>query len=231
MAIAFVGFGETTAVSSNTLTVTVDCGAGADFIAVGALHYAGNAITSITIGGTECISNVVRAPATNTGVFYRVGSFSGNVSCVFTWAGSASSMGGGVSYSGVDQTTPFDGLQTNDTNDSTTELVTVTSAAGNVALFGMLAAEDPNTDLTPTPAGSSSPTARQDLFSSRQCIAFADDPGAASVEGGFTVSRQPEYGFNVYGINLIAAGGGGGSGGPLVGGSLVRGGLAGRLVG
>jgi hypothetical protein len=211
MAIAYVGQGETTAVSSTTVTVTVDCGAGADFIAVGACHYAANAITAMTIGGVDCLSQTLFAPSINNRIFYDVGSFSGNVDCVFTWAGTASCMGGGVSYSGVDQTTPFDGSQTNSTNDALTELVTVTSATGNAVLLGLLWSEDPNTSITITAAGSGSPTLRQELYSSRQAVAFADASGAASVEGGFTVTRQPEYTFDVVGVNLIAATGGGGS--------------------
>ena len=69
MAIAFVAGASTDGGASNigSITVTVATGAGADFIAFGAIQYAANTITAVTINGVDVSANVIQADFATAG--------------------------------------------------------------------------------------------------------------------------------------------------------------------
>lgn len=208
MAIAFVDYSETDggASSVGSLTVTVNTGAGANLIVFGAAQYTSNTITGCTIGGTN--ATLLQQDQTSAAFYYLVGSFSGDVSCVMTFsAATGVAIGAAVAYSGDFASNPFENFTENLTNESLQELVTVTSETDALAVFGVAFSSDANRTLTI--GGSSSPTQRGAITIRRMGVGFGDDPGAASVEGGWSVDVLPDYWRNTWGVSLVESGGGG----------------------
>jgi hypothetical protein len=109
-----------------------------------------------------------------------------------------------ASYTGVDQTTPYDGLATSSTLTATPS-VTVTSATGNQVLGGVIGADDGGT-LSFTPGADQTERVDHPGANPAACT-IADEAGAASVTHSYTLSSSPAWDCNIFGVNLRAAGG------------------------
>jgi len=205
-----VGTPGQTSGSGSSASVAVDVGSGAEraifafncrenFATLDSFTYNSVALTDITTtSGTPYVT-----------ARYAVNPASGSHTLASDWSGSGSCSFGmaGVPFSGVDQTTAYDGLQTDTTLSSSQLSVTVTSATGNYVLNGaiMVGFGPPNTI---TPDGSQTAAADWDVMGGNNSAGgVAYEAGASSVTLTWTGSSSPSGGRQV-GFNVRASGGG-----------------------
>lgn len=118
-------------------------------------------------------------------------------------------------YTGVDQTTPFDGFTTNVGTDASAPMestLTVTSASGDHAVvFHSVLGTGAMTSAAPTGY-----TERLDNVNGTLGATAGDEPGAASVATTATWTPNNNINFNCHGMNLNVAAGAASPTGPLL---------------
>lgn len=189
---------------------TVDLGAGSDRFATVAAGYRGTAPefttcsyngTSFTAFGAEVTGGTqgegrafhLKNPATGSNTLRLNNGTGTNLTAVFLVS----------CYSGVDQTTPFDGYATNG-GSGTPATLTVTSAAGDVPYFFAGGFPSSYTSSAPT-----NYTERGDAGNGASFGTGGEGTGAASVNFSAALTASSIFGWVTMGWNMNAAGGGG----------------------
>jgi hypothetical protein len=236
MAIAFdaVSSGETT---GSTLTVSHTC-TGTDmalFVWVANFRIAGNAaVLTATYNGSAMTSiGTVQRGAVNNSRLTLFGikapTTGANDIAVTETTANDEIVLVAASYTGVDQTTPWDGVQTHDQEaDPPNVTTTVSSAVGDLVAGGI-----DFFDSTPTVGAGQTERVYNNNTNAFESMAISDEPGAASVTHTYAITGTNSARMISVNINA-AAGGGGDPESNLIGGKLLDGGLligGGNLLG
>lgn len=213
-----VGTPGQTSGSGSSASVAVDVGSGSEraifafncrenFATLDSFTYNSVALTDITTTtGTPYVT-----------ARYSVNPASGSHTLASDWSGSGSCCFGmcGVPFAGVDQTTAFDGLQTDATLSASALSIAVTSATGNYVLNGaiMVGYSGPQNI---TPDASQTAAADWDTMGGNNTAGgVAYEAGAASVTLTWTGATGPAGGRQA-GFNVRASGGAAATWGPLL---------------
>jgi hypothetical protein len=161
--------------------------------------YNGVAMTSI--------SQFSRAANTNTrfGCFGLVAPATGANNIVVTSTSTDELDLVAISYTGVDQTTAWEGVQTHDTEADPPNLTTtVTSAVGDLVIGGI-----DFFNVAATVGAGQTERVYQEGAGTTQNLAAADETGAASVTFTYLVAGTDSARMIAFNINAAAGGGGG----------------------
>jgi hypothetical protein len=189
-------FSHTTSGADRLLLVGVTC----VNATISSVTYNGVGMTAVESGGASIRLYALVAPAT------------GANNVVVTLSTDEAVCAVAASYTGVDQTTGYNGVQSSATGDGSPSL-TVTSAAGNLVV-GMSGIID-NSGLTPpVHTVGAGQTSRGNLAEGGVYMMLSDEAGDTSVTHSYTRAGAFYYEQRIIAINLIAAGGGGGSAVP-----------------
>jgi len=161
---------------------------------IGGVTYNSVSMTAVETGSSVGRAYSLVAPASGSNTL--TGSFGSGFGCVAATA-----------YSGVDQTTPYDGVQA-DSTDTETPSVTVTSATGNL-VWGCDMREN-NLGDSPTVTVGADQTARSTRSGSvHVAMMISEEAGAGSVTHSYTRSSGFQWERRIIALNLRAAAGGG----------------------
>lgn len=200
MAVAYVTASQAGTAFSNDITFPIDC-TGADFLTVAIGHnqtittcsFSGSALTPVETGSNNQRLYTMIAPAQGT---YNV-----KVTTAASECGNAIA----VCYSGVDQTTPYDGLQFSATGNASAS-VAVTSSAGNLVVGMSAWTDNSGAPKSHTPGAGQTERGDSNVGDSQQTCCLSDEPGAASVTHSYTrVGGGAYYGQRIIAINVRAA--------------------------
>lgn len=161
------------------------------------------------IDGTTVKYNGVTMTAVETGharlrMYYLVAPATGAHNVVASTVGLGNTDGAvaAMSFTGVDQTTPHDGLQT-DAVGTTTISMTVTSETGNkVVGAGLRHGNSSESNFT---AGSGQTTDQQIGQQGQNYVALTYEDGASSVTHSYTVAASAFYQHRGVAVNVRAA--------------------------
>jgi hypothetical protein len=179
---------------SSSLTFSHTC-SGADrvlFVAVNTgsgVTYNGVSMTAVETGDADKRLYALVAPA------------SGTHDVVVSLPSPAAILAVAASYTGVDQVSPYDGVQASATGD-TSPSVTVTSSTGNLVV-GMSAVGDIG-GLALQTAGAGQ-TSRGSLAEGQQYLILSDEAGAASTTHSYTRASGFFYSQRIVAVNVLAA--------------------------
>ena len=163
---------------------------------ISGVTYNGVSMTAVETGETHIRLYALANPATGA-----------NNVVVTTSGGDGAIVAVAASYTGVDQTTAYDGVQASLTG-GTAPSVTVTSATDNLVV-GMSGVKDNSGHAVQT-AGAGQ-TSRGSITQDGAYVILSDEAGAASVTHSYTRTDGAFYSQNIVGVNVIAAAGGGGA--------------------
>jgi hypothetical protein len=164
--------------------VLAGCGSG-----VASVSYGGNAMSGIdTVAASERLYGLVNPPT--------------GAQTVTVTASSADDIAFAViSYTDVDQSTPFSGLQ-GASSTGTAPSVTVSSATGAKVVGGVISANFGT--ITSTPGAGQ--TERVDSFgASLWSLTWSDEDGSSSTTHSYTLSGSPAFGYRIMAGSLNPA--------------------------
>jgi hypothetical protein len=161
----------------------------------------GVAITNVTYNGVEMTA--VETGAVDRRLYSLVAPATGANNVVVTLPSPTEILAVASSYTGVNQSTPWDGAQVSTTGD-TSPSVTVTSASGNLVV-GMSNYSDVSGQALQT-AGADQ-TSRGNLAENTQYLILSDEAGAASTTHSYTRASGFFYAQRLVAVNVIAVGG------------------------
>lgn len=179
-------YSHTVSGTDRALFVAVVVGGG---VAISGVTYNGVAMTAVETGSTTYRLFALAAPAT------------GANDVVVTAASAEVIVAVSASYNGVDQVTPYDGVQASATGDGSPS-VTVTSATDNLVV-GMSGYGDSVGQSVQT-AGAAQ-TSRGSLEENGNYLILSDEPGAASTTHSYTRNGAFYYSQRIVAVNVIAA--------------------------
>jgi hypothetical protein len=195
--------GSATSSANPTFNLNI---AGSDlFLVVEASVEDGGASATVTVNGAaipitawDGTSGVIANNGTNNRIFgLRNPPTGATVPLVLTTPGGAPKLLAAAYYRTVDQTTPFDGLQTS-TDTGLTPFVTVSSGSNNLVVGGIIGAAP----TPPVATADGSQALRQALAASVSHLIISDETGATSVDHRYARTDVASFGSLLFGFSL-----------------------------